>query len=89
MVAFNKHFAPLDSVEAAQDALKQINKAKAPWQSTKPNSTSSPQTGWPDADHCTRSYDGLSEAIKDNLAISDCPIGTLVELRQATQILDQ
>ena len=47
------------------------------------------QTGWSDADHRTCFYDGLNETIKDNLAISDRPIGTLTELRQAVQILDQ
>src|ERR1700761_6861835 len=47
------------------------------------------QTGWSDADHQTHFYDGLNETIKDNLAISDWPIGTLTGLRQAAQILDQ
>src|ERR1700761_9748506 len=47
------------------------------------------QTSWSDADHRTCFYDGLNETIKDNLAISDRPIGTLTELRQAAQILDQ
>ena len=47
------------------------------------------QTGWSNANHRTRFYNGLLEAIKDNLAISDHPIGTLTGLRQAAQILDQ
>ena len=47
------------------------------------------QTGWSDADHRTRFYDGLSEAIKDSLAITDQPTGTLIELKKAAQVLDQ
>ena len=50
---------------------------------------STAQTDWFNADHHTRFYNGLSKAIKDNLVILDCPIRTLVELRQAAQILDQ
>ena len=37
----------------------------------------------------TRFYDGLSEAIKDSLMITDRPIGTLTELKKAAQVLDQ
>ena len=47
------------------------------------------QTGWSDTNHRTRFYDGLNEQLKDNLAISDCPIAQLQELKAATQILDQ
>ena len=47
------------------------------------------QIGWSDADHRTRFYDGLSEQLKDNLAISDRPITSLQELKAAAQILDQ
>ena len=47
------------------------------------------QTGWSDADHRTRFYDGLSEQLKDNLAISDHPITLLQELKAAAQVLDQ
>ena len=47
------------------------------------------QTGWSDADHRTRFYDGLSEQLKDNLAISDRPITSLQELKAAAQVLDQ
>ena len=41
------------------------------------------QTSWSDANHRTRFYDGLSEQLKDNLAISDCPITLLQELKMA------
>ena len=47
------------------------------------------QTGWSDADHRTRFYDGLSEQLKDNLAISNRPITSLQELKAAAQVLDQ
>ena len=47
------------------------------------------QTGWSDADHRTRFYDGLNEQLKDNLAISDRPITSLQELKAAAQVLDQ
>ena len=47
------------------------------------------QTGWSDTDHRTRFYDGLSEQLKDNLAISDRPITSLQELKAAAQVLDQ
>ena len=72
ITAFNKQFAPLDSTKAACDALKQLQQGKssvAEYQARFNQFTA--QTGWSDADHCTRFYDGLNEAIKDNLAISD------------------
>ena len=90
VVAFNKRFAPLDSAEAVWDVLKQIKQggsSVAEYQAKFDQYTA--QTGWSNANHRTRFYNGLSEAIKDNLAISVCPIGTLTELRQAAQILDQ
>src|ERR1700761_1536380 len=90
ITAFNKCFALMDSAEAVQDALKSLKQGKdsvAEYQAKFDQFTN--QTSWSDADHWTRFYDGLSETIKDNLAISDRPIGTLMELRQAAQILDQ
>ena len=84
VTAFNKHFVPHDSVETARDALKHIKQGKnsvVEYQAQFDQFTS--QTGWSDADHCTRFYDGLSEAIKDSLAITDRPIGTLTELKKA------
>ena len=88
--AFNKRFALMDSAEAARDALKSLRQGKdsvAEYQAKFDQFTN--QTGWSDTDHRTRFYDGLNETIKDNLTISDRPIGTLTELRQAAQILDQ
>ena len=86
---FNKRFAP-DSTETAQDALKHIKQGKnsvAEYQARFDQFTS--QTGWSDANHHTRFYNGLSEAIKDSLAIMDRPTGTLTELKKAAQVLDQ
>src|ERR1700761_8954796 len=88
--AFNKHFAPMDSAEAARDVLKSLKQGRdsvVEYQAKFDQFTN--QTGWSDANHRTRFYDGLNETIKDNLAISDRPIGMLAELRQAAQILDQ
>jgi hypothetical protein len=47
------------------------------------------QTGWSDADHCQYFYDGLSEGVKDGLALTDCCIGTFDELCTAAQVIDQ
>ena len=90
MAAFNKQFAPHNSVETARDVLKHIKQGKnsvAEYQARFDQFTS--QTGWSDTDHRTRFYNGLSEAIKDSLAITDQPIGTLTKLKKAAQVLDQ
>src|ERR1700761_6328379 len=90
ITAFNKCFALMDSAEAVRDTLKTLQQGKdsvAEYQAKFDQFTA--QTGWSDADHRTRFYDGLNDAIKDNLAISDRSIGTLSELRQAAQVLDQ
>jgi hypothetical protein len=47
------------------------------------------QTGWSDADHRQRFYDGLAEVVKDGLALTDRPAGTFEELRAAAQVIDQ
>ena len=87
--AFLKHFAPLDTTEAARDALKALKQGK--------NSVAEyifrfnqykGQTGWSDADHRTRFYDGLNQPLKDILAISNRPITQLQDLKAAAQILD-
>ena len=88
--AFLKRFAPLDTTEAVRDALKALKQGKnsvAEYISRFDQYTG--QTGWSDADHRTRFYDGLSEQLKDNLAISDRPITSLQELKAAAQVLDQ
>ena len=88
--AFLKRFAPLDTTEAARDALKALKQGKnsvVEYISRFDQYTG--QTGWSDADHRTRFYDRLSEQLKDNLAISDRPITSLQELKAAAQVLDQ
>ena len=72
VAAFNKIFVPHNSVKTVQDVLKHIKQGKnsvAEYQARFDQFTS--QTGWSDADYRTRFYDGLSEAIKDSLAITD------------------
>ena len=88
--AFLKHFAPLDTTEAARDVLKALKQGKdsvAEYISKFDQFTG--QTGWSNADHHTRFYDGLNEQLKDNLAISDHPITDLHDLKLAAQILNQ
>ena len=88
--AFLKRFTPLDTTEAARDALKALKQGKnsvVEYISRFDQYTG--QTGWSDADHRTRFYDGLNEQLKDNLAISDRPITSLQELKTAAQVLDQ
>jgi hypothetical protein len=45
-------------------------------------------TKWSSVDLRTRFYDGLSDNIKDTLTITDCPIDTLRDLFESTQIVD-
>ena len=88
--AFLKRFAPLNTTEAARDVLKALKQGKnsvVEYISRFDQYTG--QTGWSDADHRTRFYDGLSEQLKDNLAISDHSITSLQELKAAAQVLDQ
>ena len=47
------------------------------------------QTGWSDADHRTCYYDGLSDKVKDSMAITDQSIATFKELRKVALVLDQ
>ena len=75
VIAFNKRFAPHDSTKTARDALKHIKQGKnsvVEYQAQFDQFMT--QTGWSDTNHRTRFYDGLSEAIKDSLAIqTDSP----------------
>ena len=88
--AFTQRFMPQDSQEVAREALKNIKQGKQ----TVAEYTSKfdqyiMQTGWSDADHRTRYYDGLSDKVKDSMAITDRPIATFKELRKVALILDQ
>ena len=88
--AFTKRFAPLDSTEAARDALKALKQGKssvAEYISKFDQYVQ--QTGWSDADHRTRFYDGLTEGVKDALTFTDRPTTTLNELKTAAHVFDQ
>ena len=88
--AFTKRFAPLDSTEAARDALKALKQGKssvAEYISKFDQYVQ--QTGWSDVDHCTRFYDGLTEGVKDALMFTNRPTTTLNELKTASHIFDQ
>ena len=70
--AFTQRFMPQDSQEVACEALKNIKQGKqtvAEYTSKFDQYTM--QTGWSDADHRTRYYDGLSDKVKDRMAITD------------------
>ena len=70
--AFSQRFMPQDSQEVAHEALKNIKQGKqtvAEYTSKFDQYTM--QTGWSDADHCTRYYSGLSDKVKDSMAITD------------------
>ena len=88
--AFLKRFAPLNTTEAAQDVLKALKQGKnsvAEYISRFDQYTG--QTGWSEANHCTRFYNGLNEQLKDNLDISDHLIIHLTELKTTAQVCDQ
>ena len=88
--AFKAWFMPQDAQELAQEAMKNLKQGKhtmVEYMSQFNQYTM--QTGWSDKDHHTHFYDGLSEKIKDAMAITARPIGTLQELREHTVILDQ
>ena len=88
--AFTKRFAPLDSTEAARDMLKALKQGKssvAEYISKFDQFVQ--QTGWSDADHRTRFYDGLTEGVKDALTFTDRPTTSLNKLKTAAHIFDQ
>jgi hypothetical protein len=88
--AFLKRFTRLDLSESARAALNSIKQGKgsvAEYISNFDQYTS--QTGWSDADHCQRFYDGLNEKVKDYLAISNKPSASFVDCCKAVQDIDQ
>ena len=88
--AFTQRFMPQDAQDVVHEALKNIKQGKqtvAEYTSKFDQYTM--QTGWSDADHRTRYYEGLSDKVKDSMAITDQPIATFDELRKVAQILDQ
>jgi hypothetical protein len=86
---FTKRFIPLDIAEAARDMLKRIrqgNDSVAEYISKFDQYTT--QTGWSEADHRQRFYNGLQEKIKDTLSYTDQPTGTFAQLRKASSKID-
>ena len=88
--AFTQRFMPQDLQEVACEALKNIKQGKqmvAEYTSKFDQYTM--QTGWSDADHHMRYYNGLSDKVKDSMAITDRPIATFEELRKVALVLEQ
>ena len=63
---------PQDSQEVACEALKHIKQGKQTVvEYTSKFNQYTMQTGWLDADHHTQYYDGLSDKVKDSMAITN------------------
>jgi hypothetical protein len=87
--AFIKRFIPLDPAEVAHKAIKRICQGNHPVAEYKAKfDKHADLTGWSRNDLRSHFYDGLSDAIKDALAISDCPIEAYDLLVEAAQALD-
>ena len=86
---FAKRFIPQDPGEAAREALKCLYQGKHSVAEYKAKfKEHSSLTGWSKADLRSCFYDGLSDAIKDALAISDRPTEAYKSLVDAAQVLD-
>jgi hypothetical protein len=87
---FARCFAPLNTEDSARDALKhtQQNKGTVAKYMAMFDQYAG-QTGWSPVDLRQRFYDGLNDRVKDALAGTHQPIGTIDELRAAAQSLDQ
>jgi len=86
---FTKRFMPQDINETVREALKQLKQGKdsvAEYMSKFDQFTG--QTGWSNADHRQRFYDGLTDAIKDALSYSDRPVSTFDDLRDSANKVD-
>jgi hypothetical protein len=87
---FTRRFAPLNTEDSARDALKCTRQNKgtvAEYMAMFDQYAG--QTGWSPVDLRQRFYDGLNDRVKDALAGTHQPIGTIDELRAAAQSLDQ
>jgi hypothetical protein len=87
---FTRRFAPLNTEDSARDALKRTRQNKgtvAEYMAMFDQYAG--QTGWSPVDLRQRFYDGLNDRVKDALAGTHQPIGTIDELRVAAQSLDQ
>jgi Retrotransposon gag protein len=87
---FTARFMPHDVAEAAKEAIKKIKQGKNSVAKYEAEfSQYSPQTGWSQPDLRDRMYDGLSDRVKDALALSDRPIKTYSELSASARIVDE
>jgi hypothetical protein len=87
---FTRRFAPLNTSKAAQEALKKIQQGKQlVVEYMVQFNQYTGQTGWSDANHRQWFYDGLAEAVKDGLALTDRLTGTFEELCAAVLVLPQ
>jgi hypothetical protein len=87
---FTRRFAPLNTEDSARDALKRTRQNKgtvAEYMAMFDQYAG--QTGWSPVDLRQRFYDGLNDRVKDALAGTHQPIGTIDELRATAQSLDQ
>jgi hypothetical protein len=87
---FTQRFAPLDTAEAAREALKKTQQNKgsvAEYMALFDQYATG--TGWSAVDLRQQFYDGLNDHVKDCLAETHQPTGTLDELRTAVQSIDQ
>ena len=86
---FTCRFIPLDPAQAAREVLKKLKQGKMSVAEYKAKfDKQSSLTKWSLVDLRTCFYDGLSNSIKDTLAITDRPIETLTELFESTQVMD-
>jgi hypothetical protein len=86
---FSQRFAPLDTADAAQDALKKVqqkNGTVAEYTSLFDQYLA--QTGWSLVDLRQRYYDGLNDRIKDRLSEIPTPPANLADLWAAMQNID-
>ena len=86
---FTRQFIPLNLAQAAHEVLKKLKQGQKSVAKYKAKfDEQSLLTKWSLVNLCTHFYDGLSNSIKDMLAITDHPIKTLTELFESTQIVD-
>jgi hypothetical protein len=87
---FTRRFAPLNTKDSARDTLKCTRQNKgtvAEYMAMFDQYAG--QTGWSPVDLRQRFYDGLNDHVKDVLAGTHQPIGTIDKLCTTAQSLDQ
>jgi hypothetical protein len=87
---FTRHFAPLNTKDSARDVLKRTRQNKGTVAEYMAQFDQyAGQTGWSPVDLWQHFYDGLNNHVKDMLASTHQPIGTINKLHAAAQSLDQ